>query len=112
GISVFAQTAVAPFVHENAMHNVSRSHGRAGSTSARPPQMSTIASPSRYTVHAAPMSPCSAKFAANASATRSKPGVTTPRTSTGAGYPASSGAGRSTEPGQRRLGFGDDPLDQ
>src|SRR4051794_2145432 len=77
-ISRFTHVAVTPFVEENTGTIVSSRQRPPPVASARPPQTSTTGRPSTYTQHAAPTSPCSSKFTANASRTTSKSGSTTP----------------------------------
>src|SRR5476649_879290 len=75
----WAHKAVAPLVQEKTMPTVSRVQG-VPFLSTVPPHRSTTVSPPTVRHTEAPTSPCSAKFLAKASATRSKPFLQVPST--------------------------------
>jgi hypothetical protein len=82
-ISRCAASDVTAFVVDQTFVSVSRCHGRAPAGSALPAHTFTTGRPPATTATLAPISSRSAKFAANASRTGSKPGSQVPCISTG-----------------------------
>src|SRR5215471_4989663 len=75
---MWAQIAVAPFVHDHTTTVVSLSHGRPLSGSEKPPQRSTTVVPSTVTETDAPTSPRWLKLSSNSWRTRSNLGSHVP----------------------------------